>query len=265
MFSPTPPELRLTKFQSVAEALTIDLFAGFTTSLFVAPVVAIIDKSIIANASGKELLKDSLAREFHTLFTSPVKFMRQPIFFPVFAIFGATYVMANTTQTICIESHINPTLPTFINSSIVNIAVCGWKDSVFTKLFGTVKPKPVPTLSFLLFGLRDSMTVGTAFLGTPVGSKFLQNELQVSKRTADFVSQMTLPCLVQFVSAPIHLVSLDLYNHPNASVAERWKSVRVNYWGSAWGRVFRTLPGFGVGGVMNRHLRVELNHWVKNA
>ncbi|KAJ3067794.1 hypothetical protein HDU98_009014 [Podochytrium sp. JEL0797] len=265
MFAKPPKEFRLEKFDSLATALSIDLVAGFVTSMFVAPIVAIIDKSIIANASGKEPLKQGLTREFHALVTTPIKALRQPIFFPVFAIFWATYTVANTTESICIFNSTPVGVPKFAASSSVNIVLCSWKDSLFTKWFGTVKPKPVPPLSFLLFGLRDSLTVGTSFLGPSVGSRFHQNELQVSKRAADFTTQMIMPCLVQFVSTPIHLVSLDLYNHPHASVVDRWRSVKTNYWGSAWGRVFRTLPGFGVGGVVNRNIRVKMNKWIENA
>ncbi|ORY51072.1 hypothetical protein BCR33DRAFT_712992, partial [Rhizoclosmatium globosum] len=136
--------------------------------------------------------------------------------------------------------------------------------ALFTKWFGTVKPKPIPNVSYALFALRDSLTVGTSFLAPPVASRYVQKELGVSRQVADFACQMTLPCMVQFISTPIHLVSLDLYNREGATVKERVALVKKNYWGSAWGRVFRTLPGFGLGGVINRNIRVKLNVWTGN-
>ncbi|KAI9332252.1 hypothetical protein BDR26DRAFT_869550 [Obelidium mucronatum] len=258
---------RLDRFKKIGATLTVDVVAGMATGLLVAPVVAIIDKSIITNASGKEPLAQGLKNGFHLLFTNPFQFARQPYFFPVFCIFAGTYTVANSVETISnnasTTSAVSSTLPKFLASSGINITLCAWKDSLFTQWYGVVKPKPIPTLSLALFGLRDSMTVGTSFLAPPIASKFLQSEYKVSKASADFVTQMTLPCLVQFVSTPVHLVSLDLYNHPGVSAKEHWKMVKTNYWKTAVGRVFRTVPGFGVGGVANRQLRVEMNHWMQ--
>lgn len=57
-------------------------------------------------------------------------------------------------------------------------------------MFGTVKPKPVPASTYLLFTLRDSMTVGASFnLPDPV-STYLQERMGLSKRTADYTAQV---------------------------------------------------------------------------
>ncbi|KAI9345593.1 hypothetical protein BDR26DRAFT_818172 [Obelidium mucronatum] len=265
IFSPPPKELRIERFESVSKALTIDLVSGFITSALVAPIVATIDKCIIANASGREPIEQGLKRFGHMFLTNPMQFARQKFFFPVFCIFAGTYSVANMVETLCIVNGNPPALPKFLTSSAINITLCAWKDSLFTQWYGVVKPKPIPNLSYALFGLRDSMTVGTSFIAPPLVSPFLQSEpLNLSKKTADLSCQIVLPCLVQFVSTPVHLISLDLYNHPGSSIKEHWGMVKKNYWKSAVGRVVRTLPGFGFGGIANRHIRVEMNHAVHN-
>ncbi|KAJ3012602.1 UNVERIFIED_CONTAM: hypothetical protein HDU68_001116 [Siphonaria sp. JEL0065] len=265
IFSPPPKELKIERFESVTKAVTIDLVTGFFTSALVAPIVATIDKCIIANASGREPLEMGLRRFGRMLVTNPIQFARQPFFFPVFCIFAGTYGVANVVETVCIVNQTPPALPKFVTSSGINIVLCAWKDSLFTQWYGVVNPKPLPKLSLALFGLRDSMTVGTSFIAPPLVSPLLQSSpFNIPKKSADLSSQIILPCLVQFVSTPVHLVSLDLYNHAGFGVKEHWAMVKKNYWKSAIGRVCRTLPGFGFGGIANRHMRVELNHWANN-
>ncbi|KAJ3353567.1 hypothetical protein HDU83_006645 [Entophlyctis luteolus] len=260
----------------MAPTLAIDIVAGFATSFLVSPskayphpdsfltvkpqVVAIIDSSIIANASGREPLKQGLYNGFHMLMTNPHKFLRNRTFFPIFCIFGGTYSVANVAETVSLSANVQPDFWRFSTSSAVNITLCSWKDQLFTKWFGVVAPKPIPKLSYCLFGIRDSMTVGTSLILPPKVSPYLQREpFNMSKGLADFTCQMSLPCLVQLVSTPIHLLSLDLYNHERSTFAARLAKIRKDYYGSAVGRICRTLPGFGFGGISNRGLRSFLN------
>ena len=46
----------------------------------VAPFISIVDKSIIANASGRQPLVEGLKEGLKTLFTKPLYFFRQPAF-----------------------------------------------------------------------------------------------------------------------------------------------------------------------------------------
>ncbi|KAJ3063081.1 hypothetical protein HDU99_004992, partial [Rhizoclosmatium hyalinum] len=166
---------------------------------------------------------------------------------------------ANSVETICVHSDIRPTLPKFLTSSAVNIALNGWKDSLFTRWYGTVTPKPLPKLTLGLFAIRDSLTVATAFLAPPLISPYLQ-QAGLSKHTADVTAQIGAPCAVQFFSTNIHLYALNLYNHPEFTFKEHSALISKTYWKSTIGRVIRTLPGFGIGGVANKHFRIELNH-----
>ncbi|KAJ3248566.1 hypothetical protein HDU78_011419 [Chytriomyces hyalinus] len=248
---------------SMAICLSSDVIAGLATSLLVSPFVAIIDKSIIASASGRSNMYQSLGEGFMTLARNPVQYIGKRSVLAVYAIFAGTYVTNNVVETICINEHVNPLLPKFFLGSAANVTICAWKDAMYTKWYATVAPRPIPRMSYALFALRDTMTVSTAFIAPPLVSPLIQAEpLRVPKRTADALCQVALPCLVQFVSAPIHLVSLDLYNHPNSSAAQRMQVIRTNYWGCSMLRVFRTVPGFGVGGVANRQARISLTEFL---
>ncbi|KAJ3380226.1 hypothetical protein HDU80_002184 [Chytriomyces hyalinus] len=251
---------------SLTACLTSDVVAGLSTSLLVAPAVAIIDKSIISSASGRSSMMHSLADGFLSLARNPVRYVGKRSVLAVYAIFAGTYVTNNVVETICLHEHVPPTLPKFLLSSAVNVSICAWKDALYTKWYATVAPKPIPRASYALFALRDTMTISTAFVAPAMVSPMLQSEpFRMPKRTADALCQLSLPCLIQFVSAPIHLVSLDLYNHPNSNLQQRMQVIGKQYWGCATLRVFRTLPGFGVGGVANRQARLSLNDFFGNA
>ncbi|ORY51078.1 hypothetical protein BCR33DRAFT_712998 [Rhizoclosmatium globosum] len=206
---PFAQELQLNKIKQVGTALSVDFVAGFAASLLVSPAVAIIDKAIVTNASGKESFNQGLKSMTTLLLSRPHQFIRQPYFFPVFCIFGGTYaVVSKLSGTIC-----------FLISSGVNVALNGWKDSLFTRWYATVAPKPLPKLTLGLFAIRDSMTIGA-------------------------------PCAVQLLSTKIHLYALDMYNFPGLSMKEHFSLIRKNYWKTSMGRIVRTLPGFGIGGDM---------------
>lgn len=64
------------------------------------------------------------------------------------------------------------------------------QDREFTRMFGTLKPKPVSASTYVLFTIRDTMTVGASFnLPDPV-SIYLQKRLGMSKKTADVTAQV---------------------------------------------------------------------------
>lgn len=64
------------------------------------------------------------------------------------------------------------------------------QDREFTRMFGTLKPKPVSAPTYVLFTIRDAMTVGASFnLPDPV-SLYLQERLGMSKKTADVTAQV---------------------------------------------------------------------------
>jgi hypothetical protein len=72
-------------------------------------------------------------------------------------------------------------------------------------------------------------------------------------------AQFLAPAAVQLVSTPIHLLGLDLYNRQGRlGLRERYSRI-VRDWGvSAFARMGRIIPAFGVGGVVNANMRKSL-------
>ena len=64
------------------------------------------------------------------------------------------------------------------------------QDLEFTRMFATVKPRPVPLPTYLLFTARDGMTVAASFnMPSPV-SKYLQERFGMAKQKADVTAQV---------------------------------------------------------------------------
>jgi len=131
------------------------------------------------------------------------------------------------------------------------------KDRNFARLFGTGAPRPVPFPSFVLFSVRDAVTIMFSFNVPPRISHLMPNALPFmsSESLAQFVS----PVSCQVLSTPLHLFGLDLYNRSkNVSWSERLKMVKTNYIQSTMARMCRIVPAFGFGGVTNTKVRRSL-------
>lgn len=87
----------------------------------------------------------------------------------------------------------------------------------------------------------------------------MQSEFGVDSGMADGVSQLVSPGLVQLFSTPVHILGLDLYNHPGASPAARLKVVQSSFMPAIIMRVCRIGVAFGVGGLGNTAIRKNLH------
>jgi hypothetical protein len=72
------------------------------------------------------------------------------------------------------------------------------------------------------------------------------------------IAQFIAPAMAQFVSTPLHLVGLDLYNRPGVGWTERLGLLKRAYVTSSFARIMRIVPAFGVGGVVNTNVRESL-------
>ncbi|CAM9732604.1 unnamed protein product [Choristocarpus tenellus] len=66
---------------------------------------------------------------------------------------------------------------------------------------------------------------------------------------------MVCPAAVQFLSTPLHLLGLDLYNNPKNLPAQRVSFITREYAASVTARIARIGPAFGIGGVGNTAFR----------
>ncbi|KAL8722023.1 MAG: hypothetical protein Q9225_001399 [Loekoesia sp. 1 TL-2023] len=231
---------------------------------FVAPLITIVDRGIIENASGRASLMGSISTSFHTLLTRPHTFLASRPFRLISAVYFSTYLTANSIDTVSstltssIPSHTTSGLSKFLATSSVNMSLCLYKDSQFTQMFGTIAAKrSIPKASYSLFALRDSLTVFASFNLPPLVAPMLSKEVEKVMSRAS-LAQILAPAAVQVVSTPLHLWGLDLYNRPEASLRERVKQVGKNWVGSTAARMGRIVPAFGFGGVVNAKVRRRL-------
>lgn len=233
----------------------VDATSAFASAFCVAPFIAIGDQAIVENASGRMRLIDSVASSLRLLFFRPHKFLARPAFLLLLGVYGGTYLAANTVTTVCDRKQ--ATLPQretskFVFVSLINLTLNISKDRIFSRLFGQGNPRPVPFQSIAAFSLRDSMTVLTSFNLAPALGEALGGPLG---RTA---SALFCPLAIQFVSAPVHLYGLDVYNRRTLPMRERVPFVIAEYWKTSMARCARIFPAFSILPFINRPLRRTL-------
>ncbi|KAI7900707.1 uncharacterized protein BX663DRAFT_517341 [Cokeromyces recurvatus] len=237
----------------------IDLFSAVSSAALVSPFIAVVDRSIIENLNGKRNLMDGLKYGFRSFTAQPFKFVSSAQFRIVLGLYFSTYATANFVDTTCEQYSIEGTktaMYKFISTTAVNITLCVYKDKVFARMFGVAATRALPKLSYLLFAARDSLTIAASFTAPSYIANILQNSSLVSsEKTANVVSQLICPAAVQFVSTPVHLFALDIYNRPGIMSSMRYQLIRKEYLKSTFARIGRIGPAFGFGGVGNTYFR----------
>ncbi|CAN0273110.1 unnamed protein product [Ascophyllum nodosum] len=208
------------------------------------------------NASGAMKTGDSSIREgVKEMILRPHVFHCRPEFLMIWGVYAATYVTANMIMTTCDQRKVDDTWPKFIGTTFVNITTVVAKDLAFTRMFATVKPRPMPIATYVLFTVRDGMTVAASFNMPSPASKYLQERFGMSEKNADVTAQLACPASVQLLSTPLNLLGMDLYNNPNSTMMARAKFISREYNSAMILRVSRTGPAFGIGGVGNTAFR----------
>ena len=217
----------------------------------------------------------SITHSFTQLLTRPHLFVVSKPFLLIYGLYFGTFLTANAVDTI--KSVIDPRKSTstpsagptkFAAVSAVNMSLCLYKDSQFTKMFSSPSPAgavkaAVPAASYALFAIRDSLTVFASFnlppLIAPMLPKFSKEvEARFSRQSA---AQFLAPAGMQLFSTPLHLWGLDLYNRPAGNgVGWQKRVMRVSrdWFGSSLARMGRIVPAFGAGGVINNGLRKRM-------
>ncbi|KAK2605812.1 hypothetical protein QQS21_003766 [Conoideocrella luteorostrata] len=253
--------------------LAADATSAACAGVLVAPVISIIDRSVMENASGRSSLLESIQSSVRNLVLNPRTALFSRPCALIFMLYGCTYLTANTldTATSTITNKPATTVSSgaskFVASSTTNVALSMYKDRSFVRMFGPVGsvPRPVPLPSYALFTLRDSLTIFASFNIPPLLAAYIDARLssewqkRLSGQTA---AQFMAPAAVQFLSTPLHLLGLDLYNRPGQPTMVSWRDrfelIRSNWLISSMARTCRIVPAFGVGGVVNMKVRRNL-------
>ncbi|KAJ3176549.1 WD repeat-containing protein 19 [Irineochytrium annulatum] len=236
----------------------VETVAAISSALLVSPFISIIDKSIFSNASGRQPLMQGITSGLATLVMRPHYFVSQPSFLLIWGVYSGTYIAANQIETFMHHFHQDPFWPKFVGSTLANVGLSVLKDMYFTRAFAAAgPPKSVPMRSMGLYTIRDSMTVFGGFSMPQMISERLVKDYKFEGKRAELASQLITPCAVQLVSTPLHLLGMDLYNKPAASLAQRFQFIAREYVATTLARMGRIFPAYGIGGVVNKELRLR--------
>jgi hypothetical protein len=208
-------------------------------------------------------MMESFKASLSKLLLQPHQFLVSRPFRLILMLYGGTYLTANMLDTFKSTTSNKSASSTtsgpskFAATSTANLSLCLYKDSQFTKMFGTVSPRPIPPASYALFAARDSLTIFASFNvpsiiapSLPLGEAAERYVSRVS------VAQFLAPAGIQLISTPLHLLGLDFYNRNGGTrFSDRMSKVRVDWLKSSLARMCRIVPAFGVGGVVNNGMR----------
>jgi hypothetical protein len=219
-----------------------------------------------------------------SMWTRPAGFFFSTPFLLIYALYSATYLTANTIDTVTSTlrnqpfSTVTPGPAKFVTTTGVNMSICVYKDSRFARIFGPsasttssshnvlAAAARIPKVSYMLFCLRDSVTIFASFNVPLLIAPSIPDSVASTPGMKLAMAQFASPALMQFVSTPMHLLGLDLYNRQPAGGLgwrERFMRIRRDYIPSSFARIGKIVPAYGVGGVVNVRLRAALMEWLE--
>lgn len=220
----------------------------------ITPFIAIVDRAIVENISGRCNQWVSIGRSLTKLTSNPVQFVRgRKELSVVYFVYGSTYLTANTTETVCRKYDIPIATPKFVLVSAVNIATTIVKDKYLAKVFGNSSPGAIPWITYSLWCTRDALTILAAFVIPNIMAK-MATDLGYNRKRSEVIAQFLSPILLQTISTPIHILGFDYYNKPESTVTQRFAMLKKEYVKSTAARMLRMTPAYGIGGVINLKL-----------
>lgn len=227
----------------------IEIGSAFISSLMISPFMTIIDLSLLHSQYYKENLLLSCNKTINNYFNKKIL---KPLFI-MNNVYFSTYLSANLTEYCCKSNNIDYKIPTLIITSSINIIAIILKDKKYSLYFNNKIRFGLN--SFLLFALRDSITIGSCF----IIKKDVINKLDKYNNNHnfnDFFASLFVPSIAQIINSPIHILAIDYAQRPNnIAFNERIKLIKQLYKNILFGRIIRILPAFGIGGFFNDMMR----------
>ncbi|KAJ5895305.1 hypothetical protein N7495_006996 [Penicillium taxi] len=282
--------------KDLGRRLGVDLVSAASAGALTCPIITIIDRAIIEKASKGFPIQQTITNSLRSMVARPGAFFLGTPFLLIYTLYTSTYLTANVidtaTSTLRNQSYSSVFAgpAKFISTTAVNMAICVYKDARFARIFGanspgqtdsnisqkqtspssrtTLRPPMPPTpsiprVSYSLFCLRDSVTIFASFNVPPLIAPLIPDFVAATPAMKAAVAQFACPALMQFVSTPMHLLGLDLYNRqPQGGMpwADRMSRIRRDYISSSFARMGKIVPAYGIGGVANVRVRATLMH-----
>lgn len=248
------PHPRSWNFHTVMRRVSLDCAAGVLAAFTVAPIILAVDKAVVEKSSGKSTISKSVLNSVKFLVSSPIKFVRGKEFLWIFAVYGSTYMCANTIDSLCKITSTNDVVPKLIGVTAVNMTASILKDRAFAYYFGKSGVGKVSKASMLVWFVRDVLTIAGAFILPSRVAKILE-ERGTKSGIAEKTSQFICPVGFQLILTPVHLLGYDIYNYPAKKLSERGAGILKMYPSTTAIRMVRMGGAYGIGGVNNKSFR----------
>ncbi|KAJ5163064.1 uncharacterized protein N7500_004894 [Penicillium coprophilum] len=251
-----------------------DLGAAAASASLVTPAVAIIDRALVEQAAFKQPILRGLRRHALEALRQPGLFVFQRPLGIVWALYAATYSVANVTDTVSRQLEIAAAgTITFATTMMANVPLALWKDIRFAQEYGTgngpdaktskasiisvpFQNKSLARSAAAIFLVRDGVTIFGSFTLAPWLSDAIPDYLATHPHAKPIITQLTVPVLTQLVATPLHLLALDMYTRQyTMPLLERVKHSQQYLPSSTLLRCVRIIPAFGIGCLTNMELR----------
>lgn len=240
-------------------------------------------RALVEQAAFKQPILRGLRRHALAALRQPGLFVFQRPLGIVWALYAATYSVANVTETISRKLEISAAgTITFATTMLANVPLAVWKDIRFAKDYGTGRgpdakilketiPQPcrpqnksLARTAAAIFLVRDGVTIFGSFTLAPWLSDVIPDDLTAHPHAKPVITQLTVPVLTQFVATPLHLFALDLYTRQyTVPFLERVKYSQQYLPSSTLLRCVRIIPAFGIGCLTNMELRSVFHRSIK--
>eukprot|EP00962_Isochrysis_galbana_P007089 scaffold1906_cov106-Isochrysis_galbana.AAC.20 len=139
------------------------------------------------------------------------------------------------------------------------------KDAIFARWFGAgdSATRLMPRATFGLFAVRDTLTIAAAFTVPSMVAAAIVRSGRMEEARAAEAAQLISPMGMQLICTPIHLMALEAFNKPDASLADRARSAAGIFPQSTLARMGRFCAAYGIGGLLNSALLRHGRHAVK--
>jgi len=227
------------------------------------PFIMTIDKAVTLAASGQKTLAKALVTGFKDIALRPHQVVRGVAIWMVWGVYGVTYTAANLIDVFSERKDFNTTQHSsikLVGTTGVNMTASIAKDVAFAKMFGAKQAvgavkRSVPFSTYGVFLGRDVLTISAGFIVPPLVAKGFVAGFDMEPKTADKVAQLVSPMGMQLICTPLHLLGLNMYNDPKATMKQRAAGVWRTCPESTGVRMFRFLFAYGFGGICNTELK----------
>lgn len=253
----------------VATDVTLAVGAAFAAAGSAAPFIMTVDKAVTLAATGQIRLGTAILRGLADLLR-PHIVARSPAIWMVAGVYGATYATANLIDVAAERRSATPTqhsVVKLVGTTAVNMSSSIAKDVAFAKMFGkdqgaaAAMQRTVPLATYSTFLFRDCFTIGAGFILPPLVASGLRSYADMDSKTAEKTAQLVTPVAMQCICTPLHLLGLNIYNEPVATLRERAAGVWRTCPECTAVRMSRFLFAYGFGGILNKELVTRGRAW----